>query len=267
MELKEKYDVFDRYLDQELSPQEKENFLMQLSSDQELQAELAEYKRLIISSKEAEKQQFRNHLLQVGRSLIREEEQSYQNSPSQGKVRTIGRKNLFYRIAAAATVLVLMLPASLYFYSSYYLPSLVYDQHYRPYENVIAPSMRGAEEQNIQSDIQETLASYTSEDYSKAVKDIESFLASNPNSDKAEQIRLFLGISYLETHRTDEAVQAFKETIQNQGRFQDQARWYLGLTYLKSGEIEQARKHFEILAQKPDSSSYEEKAEQLLEKL
>lgn len=257
-----KYNQFDRFLGDQMTNEEKNQFQEKLVGDNDLLQEFEEYKALIGSVKELEKEQFRNQLLDRGRNIIEQEYVDTQNQETSTKVRSLWQQKYFKWAAVAASIIILLVPASTYFYTNMIFPNQLFNQYYSPYENVVAPTVRGGEGEQKTIEMQQSLQSYTATNYQQAIVDIREFIDDNPKW--KNDVALYLGISYLETGNTAKAVQTFQDIIKAENQFDDQARWYLAMSYLKEDQIEDARQQLQLLANDKESS-YQKKAKQVLE--
>jgi len=257
-----KYQQFDRFLNNEMTQSEEDHLNEELASDSNLSQELEEYKRLIGSVKKLEREQFRNQLFRRGNDIISHERQNEEDASNDKKIKSLWNRNQLLSIsAAAACIVIILVPASIYFYSSLTKAEQLYNQYYSPYQNVVAPSIRGEEKKTA---IQQALTSYTAKNYEQAIADIRETIDEYPDS--KSEVGLYLGISYLETNNTAKAITTFKDIINTEKGLKEQARWYLAMSFLKRGETENAKKELEVLVDNP-TSSYQDKAREVLEQL
>lgn len=73
---------------------------------------------------------------------------------------------------------------------------------------------------------------------------MSSEAAANPLSSNA---LFFMGLTQIETGKTDEAISNFISVINNSGSYVKEARWYLGLAYLKKNDRKEAAECFKVL--------------------
>lgn len=256
-----KYNQFDRFLNKEMSESEQDHFKAQLAKDEHLSQEFDEYKHLIGSVKELEKEQFRNQLIKRGDQFIQQEQINGNNISRATKIRSLWHSKNLQKIAAAACIILLMMPVSIYFYTYTTATNQLFNKYYNPYQNVVAATIRGSDKEKA---IQESLQSYTAKNYEQAVSDIRNFINKNPDS--KSDMGLYLGISFLETDNTEKAINTFQDVIRNGEQFEEQAKWYLAMTFLKKGETEKAKSQLNALAGDAESS-YQDKAQEVLDKL
>ncbi len=254
------YQLFDRFLTGEMSPSEQEEFQEELRNDSSLQEEFETYRTLTNSIQQVEKDQFRKELLKMGEEQINRE-LTQKTEDQDAKVKSINSNKLRYWVAAAASVIILLIPGSLYIYNHIYHPQQVFEKYYTPYNNIVAPTMRN---DTKESALQQTLGSYLTGDYEQSIADLRSYI--NNHQEKNIEARFFLGISYLETNQFKNAVEQFQTVIGKRDHLANQAKWYLGLTYLKMGKQKKAENQMQEIANHP-SNSYHQKARELLNDL
>jgi len=102
---------------------------------------------------------------------------------------------------------------------------------------------------------------FNEQKYEKAIPLFEDYLNKNPQD---TEIKISLGISFLEEENTLLAIQIFKEVAEQDNVFKNKANWYLALSHIKYKDKTNAKKFLKKIS--PESSYYK-KAQKLLQKL
>jgi len=191
-----------------------------------------------------------------------EKEGFFETPKSQSKIKLIG---LF---AAAASLLFLLNMAWHYSTSS----TIDYQQEYaivfeHP-ENALSKAVQmelseqgfgGNPDETALQEILTAMEAYDNKKYIKAVDLLEKALESTKITNYKDRIKIYLGLSYLESGKVDKAILQFQNLSSNEGANQVVARWYLALAYLKVKKVKKTRI---ILEQLKNSKlkSYQKKA-------
>ncbi|MDH7446014.1 tetratricopeptide repeat protein [Aquimarina sp. 2201CG14-23] len=130
----------------------------------------------------------------------------------------------------------------------------LYASHYVPYpaEDVT----RGETENKLDTILKE----YTNGNYEKVIRELQKITTLS----KVEQLRLYLGNSYLNTNKEQEAILQF-ERISDTSKYYEDASWYRALTYLKLGDSKTSKEILESIIQY--NGIYKENAMKLIEKI
>lgn len=164
-----------------------------------------------------------------------------------------------WKVIAAAASLALIIGS--YFIATRPVePDVLYARYFQVYPNVFEPVVRGTNQETPRA---QAFAAYDRGDYARAASGFNQLL-----KEKEEpEILLLLGNSNLILGNAGEAKENF---IRLSRDFENPntdllAKWYLSLCYLKLGEKESAKVLLEEIA--VESSSYQEKAKEMLKKL
>ena len=191
------------------------------------------------------------------RSFIDDLEASYQSERTDtAVVRSISWKR-WMNIAAA----ILLVVAAVFTFRSINGPSgdQIVADYYEPYPNAYKPITR-SQPQEVDVELKGLLA-YESERYAEA---LDFF---NQIPDANDHIRIFKAISNIELGSLELAKTDLTYLIENNDRLQRPANWYMGLIYLKEGMFDQAKTHFEYLANQPADSAYQRDASDILNRI
>lgn len=99
--------------------------------------------------------------------------------------------------------------------------------------------------ENTQNDLNCALIAFDKKDYIFSSELLANVLKNDSENYTAS---FYLGLSYIETGKTDSAIQILAVLANNNNHFYtDQSRWYLSMCYIKEGKNRQAVKYLEIL--------------------
>lgn len=239
----ELFEKIELYLSKELPAQEVIAFEKEISMDSELELEVEKHRELQRVLSDTDTLLFKEKLHKISTEIKQESSEESTTSYS-----------LFWKIAASivivfgvGTLLWNTLNTSDDFsdlYAAYY--------ELYPVEDVIRGSTQ------VEKDV--IMKSYAEGDYQKVV----AILSDNASFPITEQFRLYLGNSYLNLEKEQEALQQFQQ-ISDDSKYSENANWYQALTYLK---LKDAEKSSVLLEKIVDFDGvYKEKALELLTKL
>lgn len=228
-------DQIDRYLNGQMTEQEKKDFELSLEEDDE-------FKALFEFVSDTQKAQAVNELTSLKAKL--------NNTESNYKRR---RQNTSYLKVAASIILLATLG---YFIYNATLQSadttVLFDKYYEVYPNVVAPVSRDAETSD------NTFTAYEKGNYQEVIDELVT--VENPT----DTTNFYLGQAHLALGNYMPAIKTFDQ-IKSTSGFYDQALWYSALANLKINNMDRC-KH--ILQQLIDTeSSYQQKAEVLINAL
>ena len=173
------------------------------------------------------------------------------------------------RLAAAAVILVLMLPISYMLFQN--LGSSKSDQlfaanadHYTAIQ-MNTRSGTGDAADPFQDVKDKGIVSYNEKKYDEALKHLKEYYSKADERHKTTEIKLYLALSHLFSGSTKDAITYFSEILAevNSGNYKDAAEWYLALSYLKDMNV---KKSTEILKKisETENHPYQGKAATLL---
>ncbi|MEP6700922.1 MAG: hypothetical protein ABJA85_06390 [Bacteroidota bacterium] len=210
--------IIIKYLDDEMSADEKAAFEKQLKLDAGLYARL-ESLRL---SRDAISYYGINEKV----TRIRMQLEETQSSESSKKAKIIQmRKPLLYNIAVAATVILVLIGLKTFWLNSV-TPEKIYQQTYVSYSLGIARS--GSQ-------------NHTLIEKAWQQKDYEKIIQLAPQSTLKANEQLLLGLSYLEKNQLAEAITQMEKMQQMPDKtYSQDIEFYLSLAYLKNKEFEKS---------------------------
>ena len=229
--------LIDRKLSGELTPPEEETFAQRLQQDPEFAEQYALSQTMIETLRE-------QHLREEMRSWRWETDRRRQ------------RQRWQYGIAAGLALLLLA-AGGWYLSSTQPTPQSLYETYYTVYP--ADPVLRG--EPTV--DYNQAMTLYREGRYQEAIPLFEELQA----TDGADVwTALFLGNSYLNVDRTEEALRYFMQVADSEDAIIRQyGQWYLAMTYLKREEQEAARDLLQTLSDQP--GMFQKKAQALLSEL
>ena len=163
--------------------------------------------------------------------------------------------------AIAASLLLAISVAFLLFRSREANHQEIFEQYYRPYQNIISETDRG-ERDTLIDDYKEAFRKYEAQDYREAVNALNRLRTQDPED---SAVNFYLGLSLLAINKNQEAIRLLEVLAKEDHPLNEPASWYLGLTYLKAGEKAKAKAVFVRI--KTDGSSYTNRAEKILDEL
>jgi tetratricopeptide (TPR) repeat protein len=167
-------------------------------------------------------------------------------------------------LSAAAAGLILVV-ASVWFFTKPAAPERLFAAYYAPYASDLDIQLRNAGDQAALADTPLTLGlkAYSEKDFSKAASQLEAFLQENPGH---RITQYYLGHALLSEHRWEEAL-SYLEAVWAAGmEYSEEANWYAALLYVKTGQVEKAKSALEVL-QSSGKGRYYEQARELAGKL
>lgn len=235
--------LIDRYLLNILSPEEKKAFELRLENEKALVEELNQQRKIINEIEGFGRIELKSKLKEIHNEV------SINSSKPNTKIRKI-----IYSIAAAA-IFIGVLSTCWLWTSQAPTNSELYALNFEPYEL----SLNQRSEGDITLKNIESL--YVDGSYYEVIPLFKNAL--DESTLKSSQILLGLGISYLQTKQSTQAIEQFNAILANKDfNYEDEAQWYLGLSYLKLDEINKAKDHLNILAS--DSSKDHHEAAKVL---
>ena len=206
----EHYIIFDQYLEDELSPDERSNFENQLSENQELALAFQNFK-------EVQAQLENKFGLETERKAYKENLKMISDSHFSNKnTKVITLKPWMYMAAASV---VLLLGIFLFNPSS--------NPNFDDYNQFEAAHFV---ERGDQADyLKQAENAYNSKDYQKAIPLFESLLKEK----KTAEIQYFYGVSLLESNKIQESELVFNDLQSGNSIYKNKAIWGLALAKLK----------------------------------
>ncbi len=242
MNEEEKYELFDSYLQKELSEQDRLNFESQLAADANLREELEVFTAITghLEGKLAIDPQ-RQALLDSLTSLS-------QQAQEQKETKVIRFKP--WKFAVAASIVLL---AGVFVFNQFSNPS--YNDFYEP--QTISLVERGDTDENLIA----AEKAFNAKDYEEALRNFDKVLVTEEGN---TEIQFYKGIALLELDKFQEAEALFEVISKGNSIFKHQAQWQWALSKLKQKDYEACKK---LLQDIPADAEVYEKAQKLLRKL
>lgn len=235
--MSEQADKIQHYINGQLTGSELEAFEIYLRENLEFQEEVRS-----------------QMIIQSASSLMRDEELKERMNAIEDQISTKNSVNYKVFIRWAAILLLVTLPLYYFIAESGKSNQDLYIAYFEPYPNVLGPTR---DENTIVID---GMVDYETEAYSQAANKLLKALAANPQNNG---IRLYLGISLMNTDRFDEAISVLK-AMPDDSRFIHQAKWYESLAYLAVNKPDAA---IRLLEELEIESSYDSKTKELLSEI
>lgn len=210
----EEFEAIERYIQQQMTVEEREAFTKKLNTDLALKHKLETIKLLLMGIQEAELEEkleeFHDGLHLLKKNRI------------QPPTNTFALKKWL----VAASVLVIVALSSLLFLNRDTKEEKLFAAYFRPEPGLI--SAMGTSDNYL---FDRAMVDYKVGDYDAALAAWENLLASKPENDT---LNYFIGSAYLIKKKEETAIAHFKKVIDNQNSFfRNDALWYTGLALLK----------------------------------
>ncbi|MBF4515081.1 tetratricopeptide repeat protein [Flavobacterium sp. ANB] len=211
----ERYILFDQYLQDEMTVEEKNSFEKQLAEDQEFAATFETFKavNLQLENKfgyEMEREVFKENLTKISNKHF-----------NANKPKVIPLRPWHYGVAASAVILIGL---------------LLYNYNQNPaFEDFNHPEKAYfTERSDADAVLKQAEAAFNSEEYKEAVPLFESILKTT----NTPEIQYFYGVSLLEANQIKKAENVFNTLKSGTSVYKDKATWNLALIKLKQKDYE-----------------------------
>jgi hypothetical protein len=239
------------YIYNELSEDKLASFEAELSSNQELAAEISLVKEIDLALKENDIMQLRSSLQGIAGDIAAEkqEERSF--------TARISSKKILTSSVAASLILMLGITGLLSRQSS---PGEIYQKFYSTYQTSGISRSAGTEtNQTLALGLQK----FNSKEYEEALILLQQVVSCDQNNAAGH---FYAGAALQETGKYDKAINQYESVIVNSDNlFTEQAQWYIGLCYLQTNENKKAYKQFKKIAE--TQGFYQQKAKAILRKM
>lgn len=264
MNLSEESDIelIERYLRDELTSEERIDFMTRMKGDPEFAEKTEDYALIIQGIAKQGVATFQREVMTWEEEIQQEESNlpriRVSEAPKKEKIITHQRNGRGYlSIAAAVAILIVGLLFVIDYNKDRKLNEL-FATHFRPYDELL--STRSNE---THVTLAEALESYNAENYAEAVSRFDRYLKENPED---HQAWFYFGVSQLAAGKNSDAVTSFNVVIDNKIIFRDSAEWYKALALIKLNDTSEAKKLLRQIAS-TDGHDYRDKAEALLREL
>lgn len=239
------FEKIEGYLAKTLSSEEVIVFQKELAINQELQLEVEKHRELHHALSDTDTLAFTEKLLRIREEIKIDEVKN--------KAVSVFKLPSYWKIAASL-VFIIGLGTVLWQVSQKNSAHDLYMAYYIPYP--ADDVTRGATEKKPN----EFLKNYRQKKYKEVSIELEKLMVVSKN----EKLRLYLGNSYLNIGREQDALLEFKK-VSDTSRYYQHANWFRALTYLK---LEDAQLSISILQDiMKHNGIYKHKAAKLVEKL
>ncbi|WP_046743218.1 tetratricopeptide repeat protein [Kordia zhangzhouensis] len=261
------YHEMSRFLNNEMSPTEKEAFEKMLKENPELADFVNTFQSIDHVYNEKQWTVKSSASIEEIKALAREFKAEDVVNLS-GKIRSIQKretetkipkKRTYFQYIASAVAVAAV--CTLLYFS--FLPSLTAEQAFERYHDWSSlPSFQTKSDSENKLAKAETL--FRQKKYKEALEIFKDYEQNNTTYDP--KIQLYIGVSYLELDNSHEAIQTFDTLLQSDAIDHHKAYWYLALTYLKQNDTKNAKKTLTMLIENTSNFNYS-KAKELLKKL
>jgi len=184
---------------------------------------------------------------------------SFEEELQQEKNRLNSNRNLYYKIAAAAVLII----SFGYLATTVFLKTTsnteLFASYFEPSKNVSYPITRSSKEQN---QLTEAFMAYDSKNYDEASLLFENYFKET----KDTTILYYKANVLLASNKPNQAIELFKSVENSSSKLAPRTHWYKALAYLKTNRQKEAIQELEILIKNQDDFKKEE-AKKLLKKL
>ncbi len=245
--------IIEKYLNDELKPEELNSFEDSLKNDIELKRLVMLHSEVNKSILESDIHHFRNLLRDIYAKFSKTEKFTLNDNDS-------GKGLSWRRISIAAFLIIIVGLGSTYFFEHRLSsPEELYSRFYSPYQTDVSIRSAGQSQNGLTLAIQ----LYQKKDYNTAFEILGNLLNNNKNN---PAIRFYYGITAMELNRYETAIYQMNELVNNnQQPFAIHAEWYLGLCYLKLNDETKARDYFKKIYE--NNGYYSSRAHDILKKL
>jgi len=238
--------TLQRYLDDDMSEQERKTFEKNIEENETLKNEVATYKTLAAG------------IAYQGKKAAWEKVQALEKQAEQRPtpVKPMGKNRLWYAIAASVALLI---TAYFIFFHTGSEPEELFAEYFEPYPALAyAPNRNDTVAENLK---EQAFGAYSNENYDEAINLFQQIL----EKEDEPVVWFYLGNAYLAGNQPENAIQAFNKTLENNTDVTNQSQWFLALSYLANNNPDRAVDVLEQLSN--TNSTYKNKAEQLLQTL
>lgn len=240
----------ERYLDGEMSRDERLWFTRELKGNPALKRELGLRERLNEAIHETEIMDFRKQLDSVFEESRAEIESKRHPVLTRRKIAALSSSLM---IAFAGILLLVLANRNLD-------NQKIYEKYFNPAE---AGLTFRSQESSDNGELQTAMQFYQSGKYEQALYHFENILRADPTR---LGLNLYSGISQMEVNRYHDANISFHKIIDNNYiLYLEQAEWYLAFCYLMTDDIKKARDQFTLIEKR--KGFYEHQAQKILRRI
>lgn len=242
------YILFESYLSEELSKEEKADFELRLQTEPEFNQAFNTYKELssFLENKfenKAASEAFKENVKKISDKYFNQEETKLEQKPKPKVFQ-------FYKYAIAACVLLFI---GLFTFNQFSNPNF---SDYNSYET-ISLTVRGSQNTLLKT----AENAFNTKDFAKAEEAFSQLLKQDTAN---KEFQLYRGIALIELDKFNEADTLLEKLSKEDSAFKNDVIWYLGLSKLKQKDYEAS---LEILKTLPEDANNYNKAQKLIKKL
>ncbi|NHN26985.1 tetratricopeptide repeat protein [Flavobacterium jejuense] len=239
----EVYIVFEQYLQNEMTVEEKLNFENQIQNDTDLKESFELYKE----ANQFLKIKFSNETVDFKNNLSLISKQYSSKEANLGKTKVIPINSKWFAIAATIVIFI-----SIWFFMQNGTPEYNdYKEHEKAYFT---------ERSEGNNTLKEAEEAFNAKDYQKAI----GFFEKIDQKDFGGEEHLFYAIALIETNQFDKAEVILQLIKEGNSIYKEKAIWYLGLSNLKQKKYDEAKIILETLS---DEAEDYDKAQEIIKKL
>lgn len=246
--------LLERYVNQELSPEERTEFEVRLEQDTEFAEAYELHKAMKSFLKENKKStQFATFLEGVSTSYFEGEQQVILEKEESPIVPIWKRRTFIGGVLAVAAVIA----------GTLFFPFLTSPDLYEQF-NDHRPLALAEQSSDANKELTTAEEAFNTGNFQTANTALDKYLHTKPNDVEAQ---LYKGIALLELNQSVEASSIFQTIATSNSLLQPEALWYWALAYLKQGDTTNAKTKLELLITENKDSELRKRAELLLLKL
>lgn len=234
----EKITLFDNYIKDKLSREEKVIFENKLESEPQFSYEFKVYVNIVEGVKEHERSKLKNQI-------------------KNGELH-VKHKIIKWYISVAAILIVLILPAYLIYYTSI-LPDNIY-KNYKLSINELSVEL-GA---SASTELQKAINEYSSGNVDNSLKLLKELELKNIHNDT---VNYYIGACYLELSERNKALIYFSKLSNSTNNYFAVAKYNMALIYIKQNDFLEARRELNAIPQKGTMNTIGKKANMLMNEI
>lgn len=257
----------ERYVFAQMDTSERADMELTMLADEALRKEVAEYQQLFSGMEALRVETFMAQLKNWDKALVNGV--SPETSVKMGKAINnsgLQKRNILFKVAAVALVLVLPLAAMLYMANNNRAnPDQLFADFFSPAHNSVVNTLRtDTVVPELEQDIQDCMRSYDEGDFISARKEISDFLNEHPGQNR---VYFHLGVSMLADHMSNEALEVF-DNLRSlpDAYYVDDLDWYSALALLDLKRLDESKALLHKIAADP-KQFHRHKASRLLESM
>ncbi len=204
-----------------------------------------------------------------GYSIVNEAPQVYtlesQLKPVTSKVTKRHKLPIYNLNKIAAAILLLVLPAALFFYLNRNAKNQdLFSVYHATYDSSF--TTRAASDKNTATsnkELEKAFQYYEAGDFENSIVHFDNYIKEQQQDEEAI---LYLGLAYLEEAKTSKAIQYLNSLRLNSQSYYEEATWYLALAYTKEQDHQKAKEILEELL-KIENGYYHKETNELYQQL